>query len=832
MPVIKQARLEEEKKLRCGKTFYDAALNVYESQCTDYSPNFEETANSKKFPGFIRMLQQIPFKIIVANYDQLKIGAAYLNKTLKSIIQMDSSGKFLKPGKGKKKLIHTALAIPPPAPGHAPFPIVELISEENKTIDFKMLIELGWSYLSGAIGDEPVAYPDLAITDMAFANIHAMLSVFNKVKLSDYLDSIFKSFMHNKPIEYKTVVTICENHLTPAFLKSARTSGTEKVIADTFVAAFMLVLRAKTITEALELWNCLVTIYGSKEETEEVKIAMKTIKAKSKTIGTNIHSEDLYMDFEDETSKEEEVVYGNRAGLRDKSPWKNVFKRPADKKKESQKHIRTVSNRFYAPNLIDLFAKQYLPLYPLFSASVLDDGLQTNTHIELWWKEQRRLIKNIPDRLLWPAYYLGNLHTSLRREAKHILLHNRIPNIKYGGKSRSGKNERFCDYVSDTEREVFRPTPSKGQKRKRQAKETYDASQEEWDGQKQMQKDKKKRYMKGKVIDLEANLKDMDPPEENLSDTEEREDFRQTPSKGQKRKRQAKEAYNASQEEWDGQKQIQKEKKKVKVIDPSTNLKDMDHAEENIVVTGKRLGLGESSNPGKVVSPQAITLTNEDIDFIRTNHTYLSSDAVDAGLCLLDRKLNEESQLDVTVYTSQACRIILNGDKKWIKSGKFLTVLPRSFGFSEEAPRMAAMNEAGNVDNAPGGHFTMVSNINCENSEVNVYETFGPYRTAESLLTPSGKTLLKMMCNSEISGLKVNCINVAEQLESECGALAVALGVNLCFFAPSEDAIFRQIFDVRKTYLHCMKNNMLTYFKMAQRVYVPDASKVLFSINI
>jgi hypothetical protein len=137
--------------------------------------------------------------------------------------------------------------------------------------------------------------------------------------------------------------------------------------------------------------------------------------------------------------------------------------------------------------------------------------------------------------------------------------------------------------------------------------------------------------------------------------------------------------------------------------------------------------------------------------------------------------------------------------------------------------------KAGQLQNDPGSHFTLVSNLNCGSGEVNVYETFGPYRNQEALLTPNGKTLLKILCNSE--KLKVNCINVQLQEESECGAIAVALAVNLCFYAPDEEAIFRKVLNVRKTFLDCMKNDRLNYFNMAPRKFVAGLSKVLFSIN-
>ena len=146
-----------------------------------------------------------------------------------------------------------------------------------------------------------------------------------------------------------------------------------------------------------------------------------------------------------------------------------------------------------------------------------------------------------------------------------------------------------------------------------------------------------------------------------------------------------------------------------------------------------------------------------------------------------------------------------------VKEGKFITIIPRSFGLDEEGDRLAGKN-----DNEPGGHFTLVSNLFCEPNEVNVYETFGPYRVANSLLTENGKRIIRSLCNAD-SLITVKAVNVAQQTESECGVLAVALAIHLCFFAQSEKKIHNTIMDVRSTFLNCLKQNSLTYFKMAKR---------------
>ena len=188
--------------------------------------------------------------------------------------------------------------------------------------------------------------------------------------------------------------------------------------------------------------------------------------------------------------------------------------------------------------------------------------------------------------------------------------------------------------------------------------------------------------------------------------------------------------------------------------------------------------------------------------------------------------LNEESSLNVRVYSTQNCRLIFTGVPDLVQDGKFI-VIPRDFGLDDEGSRLA-----GSSDIVPGSHFTLISNLFYEPDEVNIYETYGPFRNVESLITPNSNSLIKMLCNSVYDDeITVNCINVAEQEESECGVLSVALAVHLCFYAQSENAIYNRIMDVRKTFLDCLKHNSLTYFKMTKR-HLDDDQKTVLSLRI
>jgi hypothetical protein len=231
--VLMMARQEYEKKQRCGDDFYQSVQNIMDSQHCDTSLNFEDTKANRDLPGFVRSAQQTPFKIMLANFDQLRFGANYLNKQENATIFMDSSGKFLRKEKGKGRLLNTAVVIPPPAKGHSPFPIFEMVSDKNKTIDFISFLQYGMSYLSTSVNNENVSNPRIAVSDFSFANIHSILEVFNHVKIAEYLEIAYKSSLKNEDLPFSTILTICENHFLPSLLLYARNLHPEKMVADT-----------------------------------------------------------------------------------------------------------------------------------------------------------------------------------------------------------------------------------------------------------------------------------------------------------------------------------------------------------------------------------------------------------------------------------------------------------------------------------------------------------------------------------------------------------------------------------------------------------------------
>ena len=746
---------EYEKKMHAGEDFSKSIRNVMDAQQNSFSKNFPKV---RKLPGIVRSFQETPFKMMLGNYDQLRLGAEYLNKTNNSFLCLDSSGKFWaeRQKKNEPKKLNSALVMPPTVKGQSPFPIFEQISVTNKTIDFLGFIQYAWHYMGASINNQEVKFPAVIISDISFANIHSILQFFNQLKIKDYLKIAYKSLAANSKLPLATTMTICESHLLPAILKLSRGAHKNKVVADTLVAGVMVMLQARDLDTAYDIWKNLVKIHCSKRLDAD---AQENVKKYS--YGDSEYDEETLTGFEDDTEEPEEVIkYGKREAIRANSPFYHLFKKPIEKIETEEVDIEEISNPFWCPQLTKIICKQYLALFPLISASVLPDsdsgGLRNNAYVELYWQELRRIFSKLPRRLLWPPAYLGIMHEEMQRKATEILTQKFIPNIRTGGKGK----KKAISFIDELDKNIFKPKPAKKNKNVK-PKESFNESFEMWDSKKPTKKKEQNTYLKGKIIDY-----------------------------------------------------------------PKIEKANLISNQNKIIVRGPGAASGSL--------PQSIVIPRENFAKVLTEHTYIDTECVDAGLSLIDRKLSEDCIYveGVQIYNNTALRLIATGNQSLIKDGPFLAIFPRHLAIQEEEEQMRALSRGENRPDALLGHFTLVSNIHCEAKEVNVYETLIAYRKPHMLLTNEQKKLLKVLCNCENDVLKVNCVNVCPQIESECGAISFGLGVKLCFTVPQERAIYEEFVNVRRDFADCLKLNDLVDFESREVTSQVRFNDNLFSINL
>ena len=765
---------EYEKKMRAGNTFGQSVRNVMDSQQSSFSKNFPKV---KKLPGIVRIFQEEPFKMMLGNYDMVRLGAEYLNKTENSFICLDSSGKFWaeRQPKNEPKKLNSALVIPPVAHGQSPFPIFEQISSSNKTIDFIGFLQYAWHFMSASINNQDVKFPTVIITDISFANIHSILGFFNQLSIKDYLKIAYTALMNKSKLPLATVLTICESHLLPAVLKSARGSLKDKVVCDTLVAGVLVMLQAKDLETAYNIWKNLVKIHCSKLSDKDAQESVKTYSYKDSDLED---IEDSLEDFDNDDEEPQEIVkYGKREAIRSNSPFFHLFMKAITKIENEEIAIESVSNRFYCPNLLKMVCKQYLSLFPLISVSALPGdagGLMNNAYVELYWQELRRIFSKIPKRQLWPPLYLGTMHEEMQRKATEIIVRKFIPNIRTGGKVLQ-KAASFADNLENddelfnigpplkkkTDKTIFKPSPAK-KKKDSKPKESFNASFETWDKTPQKVKKRKTRtYLKNKVIDYSK---------------------------------------------------IEEDNPKPKVV--------------NTTIRGPGRASGEC--------PQGIVISEERMANILTKYVNIDNEAVDAAMSLIDRKLSEDCQYveGLVIYNNTILRMILCGDHSLVKDGPFLAIFPRRFALAEETTQADALGRGEARPDLDIGHFTLVSNIQCEKNEVNVFETLPAFKNHSTLLTDEQKGLLKILTKSEKNYLKVNCVNVCPQTEQECGAISFGLGVKLCFTAPEERSVFESFVDARRDFVRCLRQNDLVDFETKKVENRLDVNDILFSINI
>ena len=306
--------------------------------------------------------------------------------------------------------------------------------------------------------------------------------------------------------------------------------------------------------------------------------------------------------------------------------------------------------------------------------------------------------------------------------------------------------------------------------------------------------------------------------------------FKPTPSKKSKEVK-PNESFSASSETWDKPSTPVKNSQKASTYIKGKVL-DYKLIEDSKIKQKPRTVTVRGRRPEDGSYPQGIHISKAKLDEILTVNSYIDSEIVDAALSLVDRKLAESNIKDVKIYSITDFRMILTGVPGLVKDRYFVAVLPRKFAIAEETALIRKLKEGEVGLSVNVIHYTLVSNINCKASEVNVYETLPAYRNAEHLLTEDQLEVLRSLTKTDAKGLQINCINVLPQRESECGAICIALAEKLCFTAQNEKAIFQRINNARKDLVECLKSNELIEFSSQKMINRINFREVLFSCKL
>ena len=160
------------------------------------------------------------------------------------------------------------------------------------------------------------------------------------------------------------------------------------------------------------------------------------------------------------------------------------------------------------------------------------------------------------------------------------------------------------------------------------------------------------------------------------------------PRKSKKSKEQKpNESFNASFETWEKKCTPKKTKDtymKGKVLD-YISIEDDSLPTQSVRVTGPGIAKG--------LHPYTTHISQERLKSMLVEGHYIDTEALDAALSLIDRKLSEDCTYaeNVTVYSNTTLRLISCGQEDLVNDGYFIAVLPKKFGIVEEEKRMKRM---------------------------------------------------------------------------------------------------------------------------------------------
>lgn len=233
---------------------------------------------------------------------------------------------------------------------------------------------------------------------------------------------------------------------------------------------------------------------------------------------------------------------------------------------------------------------------------------------------------------------------------------------------------------------------------------------------------------------------------------------------------------------------------------------------------------------GKGGSDDGLVLNSDEVKEI-TSEGFISDNAIDACLLLLEKKLYEkETYRDISVYSISQCRLILNGYSGHIGNDRFMTIIPKNLVMDDYRLYKDAKEKGKSRSDFGGFHFTLVTNLHCNKGEVNIFQTLEYYRSPSMLLNEEEKRLLKLLCKCGSNPLKVKAMKVPLQKENECGPLAFELAQKFCFYH-DEGRLNSKVNNSRKHLLSCLKADKIIDLQL-EFEGEPENDSVLFSYYI
>lgn len=354
---------------------------------------------------YIRCVTSPDFSAILMMQEQVDVLRDWIERTEYREAFLDATGDIVRSVEGKP-VLHHVLLIQVKIPGNTsciPFNVAELLTESQTMKKITRFLEDVLEFIHQSVSKRKQLFHQV-VTDKSFANIGAILEVFNKINLSQYLEICWEICINGQQALLKdlTLVRLCSSHTSKTMSDDIRRHYSDYEVTIKLKSAIGLMFNIKNFEKLLQYCKYFLYLLMSPKKGSEME---KIVKA-TKTLVLSLDPDEIKQEPEDEDTGEICTTKEDDDDLAQEQQQNNAIYRSSECFKVLHKYIKEEAvydltgspNISYNPDFAKAFLKKHLSYLFLWSnvLTVMRSPNQpraNNGAIENYFQLKKRIVR-------------------------------------------------------------------------------------------------------------------------------------------------------------------------------------------------------------------------------------------------------------------------------------------------------------------------------------------------------------------------------------------------------------------------------------------------------
>ena len=332
--------------------------------------------------GYVQSISLDPLCINMFTEQQLLLAKEHFKKG-NGVLYLDATGSVIQSIPGNKSRIFYYTMVVKGEPGEPPLPMFEWISNVHNVPHITAAL-LDYKYDLNKIGCKK--NPSRIEIDFSWALIHSTLTVYNQESIGKYLERVYDIVVYKKGISSCTFIHICAAHMIKAVRNSICKVTKDKNLVEIVTRCFAGLQISKDMATAIGMWKLMLKVFMPVKKDHASVAKLKSV------LGG--FQEELDIEEGDLTPEDTEFDIASVPSIRRNSPFNEFFMRHLDTYIDgdsTEELPDSTNNNYRAIQAMELLAKEYLPLFPLWSGVVFTLAGEsitrdTNSPVENWFR--------------------------------------------------------------------------------------------------------------------------------------------------------------------------------------------------------------------------------------------------------------------------------------------------------------------------------------------------------------------------------------------------------------------------------------------------------------